>query len=73
MKYPTMAAVNIAGKLELAHWYRNLPSPGTAYIGKLSMDQFKEKMADEKAILDRIITRFDSEGGMTPEISKAIG
>lgn len=58
MKYPTMEEVERADRLQLARWYRFLPSPQGR--GRIK-------------IIDRICERFEELGGMTPEISKAIG
>lgn len=62
MKYPTMAAVNIAGRLELQLWFNGLPFPGTHWRGKLTGAELQEKIAEEKAILERVYQRWDEEG-----------
>jgi hypothetical protein len=56
--FPTIEEVERAGKEQLAHWYRFLPSGETA--------------ADQE-IMKRIAQRFQKLGGMTPELSKKIG
>ena len=57
LKYPTLEQVNATSYIQLAEWYRFLPSPKN----------------EDLAILNRICERFKELGGMTPEISKAIG
>ncbi len=57
MQYPTPQQVETADRLQLARWYRFLPSP----------------QAEELEILNRIIERFKEAGGMDPGISKTIG
>lgn len=60
MTYPTIAEVEAADKLQLAKWYRYLPSANAE---------------DKKSvvILSRIIERFKAEGFWTPELSKQVG
>ena len=70
MKYPTMDEVDRADRFQLARWYRFLPSPGSESVDRAT---FQSDMESERAIADRICARFDELGGMTPEISKAIG
>ena len=70
MKYPTMARVEEASRVQLARWYRHLPSPGTSAIGT---DKFNIIMHKEQMIMQRIWNRFSALGGMTPAISKEIG
>jgi len=70
MQYPEIEEVESADRLQLAMWYRFLPSPATGFIGK---PNFNEMLQKQKEILDRIIERFGNLGGMTPEISKSIG
>lgn len=70
MTYPTMTQVEEADYIQLAKWYRFLPSPGHA---SCSRETFVVDLEEEKKILDRIIDRFNEMGGMTPELSKLIG
>jgi len=70
MKYPTLEEVEKASHLQLARWYRFLPSPGERAIGH---PEFNKIFQQEAEILDRIVERFNKMGGFTPEISKKIG
>ncbi len=70
MKYPSLSEVESANTMQLAEWYRFLDSPGARAIGS---SEFQEVLAHEKPIMDLIYDRFMQSGGMTPEISKAIG
>jgi hypothetical protein len=54
----TIQEVEKADKVQLARWYRFLPSGETA--------------ADQK-VMKRIAERFDKLSGMTPELSEKIG
>lgn len=56
--YPTPEQVESATRLQLAQWYRFLPSP---------------EDEGEAVALNRIVERFKELGGMTPAISKQIG
>lgn len=68
--YPTLNEVKEADRVQLARWTRFLPSPGSRATGD---DNFNEVILDESVIMQEICTRFKELGGMTPEISKAIG
>lgn len=70
MNYPTLEEVEAADILQLASWYRFLPSPG---LGAVGQSDFESTMGKEADILDRITARLQELGGMTPAISKAIG
>ena len=70
MLYPTLDQVEKASRTQLARWYRFLPSPGNAAIGKKT---FEKILGEEKLVMDRICERFNKLGGMTPEISKILG
>jgi len=70
MKYPTLTEIENASHFELGYWYRFLPSPGTAAIGKKDFDAI---LKEEKDKLEKIMKRFDEKGGMTTELSKQIG
>ena len=78
MKYPTIKEVEAADIIQLARWYRFLPSPGwdacdlRAGILKVKVD-FNNIRIHQELILNRIGVRLDELGGMTPEISKTIG
>jgi len=56
--FPTIEEVERADKVQLARWYRFLPSGETAL---------------EQKIMKRIAERFEKLGGMTAELSKKIG
>lgn len=58
MKYPPISEVYGASHIQIATWFRFLPSPETP---------------DEIKINDLIIFRLKEFGGITPSISKAIG
>ena len=66
MQYPTTEEVESADRVQLARWSRYLSSPGAGAIGT---PQFTDTLGKESKILDRILERFDEQGGMTPEIS----
>jgi hypothetical protein len=70
MKYPTMEEVEQASHVQLAKWYRFLPSPGSIAVGN---SNFEEILSAECKIADRIAERFRSFGGMNASISKEIG
>ena len=70
MLYPTLKEVEKTSRVQLARWYRFLPSPGNAAIGKKT---FEKILGEEKAVMDRICERFKELGGMTSEISKILG
>lgn len=70
IKYPTLPEVDEATHVQLARWYRMLPSPGATAGGT---DAFADTLVAESAIMREIICRFEQFGGMTPEISKEIG
>jgi len=70
MEYPTPEEVEKADRVQLARWSRYLSSPGSSAVGT---PEFPERLDKETKVLDRILERFDEQGGMTPEISKEIG
>lgn len=70
MDYPTLEQVEAADRLQLARWYRFLPAPG---IGAVERDDFDVVLHREGRVMSRIILRLQDAGGMTPEVSKAIG
>ena len=72
MNYPTKDEVEQASHMQVCQWYRFLPSPGTSALGG-NRSQFEARMAQERVVMDRIVERFNELGGMTTEISKAIG
>lgn len=70
MKYPTLGQVEAADTLQLARWYRFLPSPGTSGIESADFEEILQREID---VMDKIVERFIESGGMTPKVSKAIG
>lgn len=70
MRYPNSAEVEEASRLQLAKWYRFLPSPGQSAI---NTESFTLILATEGDILDRIMERFNKLGGWTSELSKEVG
>lgn len=70
MEYPTPDEVEKADRVQLARWSRYLNSPGSSAVGT---PEFPERLDNETKVLDRILERFEEQGGMTPEISKEIG
>ncbi len=69
LKYPTETEINNADRIQIARWYRYLPSPGVAYIGD---ESFIDHCHNEARLMDRINSRFEQLGGMTSELSKTI-
>ena len=69
LPYPTSDEVEAADRLTLAKWFRFLPTPGSAWVEVADY----EKMEEESLLMDRIIERFKTMGGMSAEISKQIG
>lgn len=73
-KYPSLPQVEQASHLQICAWYLKLPSPGQeAYDEHRPEPYFNAQVAEQKPVLDAIIKRFNDGGGMTPEISKALG
>ena len=70
MNYPTIEEVETADRIQLASWYRFLPSPGTSALGE---ENYEDTAKYEISVLNRITERFGELGGMNPEISKKIG
>lgn len=58
MKYPTRDEVRTADRFQICKWYRFLPAPANE---------------EEGEVINYICLRFTCLGGMTPQISKAIG
>ena len=70
MRYPSRDAVEKADRVQIARWWRFLPSPGVNYLGQ---EDFLEMCHYESETMDLINRRFDEFGGMNSELSKAIG
>jgi len=73
MNYPKIEEVEFADRVQLARWYRFLPSPGWNSIDKKYTQKFQDALEKESKILSRIVERFQELGGFSPEISKEIG
>ena len=72
--YPTLQEVEEADRYRLGVWYRFLQSPGVnAVIAEVDRKSYAVAVDREKAILDRIIIRFDEIGGWDSKLSKEIG
>ena len=69
MKYPTLDEIETADRIQIARWYRYLPSPGVNFLGK---DNFNEMCNFQAMLMHRINARFVELGGMTSELSKII-
>ena len=69
MNYPTLTEIETADRIQIARWYRFLPSPGANH---LSHKHFLDQCHREASLMDRINERFEELGGMTHEISKII-
>lgn len=69
LQYPTLEEVEAADRIQLARWVRYLKGPGEYAIGK---PDFEEVCDRQVTIMNAILDRFKSMGGMTPEISKQI-
>ena len=65
-----MEDVESADRVQLAKWFRFLPSAGSEHVGSKN---FSELFKHERLIMQRIIERFDEEGGMDSMLSKRIG
>jgi len=72
MNYPTIQEVEKADRLQLARWYRFLPSPGSGATGATRI-VFDQAFQSEKKVMDRIMERFRDVGEMSKGISKQIG
>jgi len=72
MRYPTFEEVEEADRVTLCRWHRFLPSPGAGAVN-LDVKSFRAAIERETLINNRIHERYLKAGGMSPEISKAIG
>jgi len=72
MKYPTREEVMKASHIQLARWYRFLPSPGMSALDG-PRGKFEEVMAHEGEIAGLIKDQLDFCGGITTAVSKAVG
>ena len=68
-KYPTLEEIENADRIQIARWYRFLPSPGVSAVGQ---EDFIEVCNFEAGLMHRINFRFAAMGGMNHELSKAI-
>ena len=70
MTYPTDEQIESATHQQLCGWWRFLPGPGAAAIGK---PDFETVLNREAAAMERIGARMKEFGGFTPAISKELG
>lgn len=70
MKYPSRENVLLADRVQIARWWRFLPSPGVNYLGQ---EDFLEMAQYEAETMNIINARFEEFGGMNHELSKVIG
>lgn len=70
MTYPDPDQIEAADHEQLARWHRFLPSPGMSALGR---SDFGETLKREADTMGTINSRLLALGGITPEISKAIG
>ena len=70
MRYPTLERVESADRIQIARWWRYLPSPGVNYIDS---PDFYEMCHYEAEVMDLINLKFEKYGGMSSELSKIIG
>ena len=68
-KYPTLEQIENADRIQIARWYRFLPSPGLAALGQKN---FVAECNFEAGLMHLINHRFEAMGGMNSELSKAI-
>jgi hypothetical protein len=68
--YPSMAEVEKAELWDLVYWNRYLPGPGSAAMGT---SRFEQELDKEARIIRRIVDRIKELGGITPEVSRAVG
>ena len=68
-EYPTIEDIDKADHEGLGYWVRYLKSPG---VSAYESDNFADVLAMESAAMDLIMERFDSLGGWTPKVSKAV-
>ena len=75
MEYPEMEEVETASHEDLARWYRFLPCPGGTELSNFSTRRpgVGAIITREKRVMEKIITRLNNMGGITPAISKKIG
>ncbi len=78
MRYPTLKEVESATNVQLLEWRRFLRSPGISVYDKVadgdSTPQNSEEVRlHEAKILERVCSRLEELGGITPEISKRVG
>lgn len=66
--YPPVELVESANHIQLTHWFRYLPSPGSRAVGT---PDFHDVSVFERTILDRIAARLQALGGTAPQVSKA--
>ena len=70
MKYPSKERIEEADRIQIARWWRYLPSPG---INHINNEDFFEMTQYEAELMDLINAKFEKFGGMNSELSKIIG
>jgi len=70
MEYPTPKQIQEADRIQVARWWRYLPTPGANHT---SNPNFIMLTQYESELMNMINKRFEEFGGMTPELSKIIG
>lgn len=78
MTYPSPEEVEGASRLQLARWYRFLPSPGLSHHaayerGDISGEDVAAAIQSQARTLERISDRLKLLGGLSPDISRQIG
>jgi hypothetical protein len=73
MEYPTLEQVDAANALQLAQWFRFLPTPGVNAVKTTQpIDKVNAAIAHEGEIMDRIIRRLAEPEVMTMEVCNTI-
>lgn len=73
MDYPTPERVEAADAVQLLRWHRFLPPSGLSAVDTQGDAEFDAAVEREEAIIRRIEERLSAFGGITPEISQAVG
>ena len=72
MDYPTIEEVNNASRIQICTWYRHLQTPGDN-LTYSDTEEYKNKVSDQRHVMDLICVKFKEVDGFTPEISKSVG
>jgi hypothetical protein len=73
MDFPTPECVEAADAVQLLRWHRFLPQSGMSAVDNPCDAEFHAAIKREGAIIRRIWERLAAFGGITPEISQAVG